>query len=75
MQTLQVQLTSIEAVRKFVELANLCDFDVTVSSGKYRIDGKSIMGIFSLDLTKPVKVELGADHVEEFAKKFQEIAR
>ena len=53
-----VSLTSVEDVRRFVDAASrrLCEIDVL--SGRYVVDGKSIMGLFSLDLAHPAKVKV-----------------
>ncbi len=51
-----ILLNEIDNVKNFVENALLQDFDIEISSGKYTVNGKSIMGIFSLDLTKPIKL-------------------
>ena len=56
-------LNDIELVRNFVGEAMLQKFDIELSSGKYTVDAKSIMGIFSLDLTKPVTMTA---HCEDF---------
>ena len=58
MNTIHVLLTSIADVKRFVSSANdqLCDIDVI--SGRYIIDAKSIMGIFSVDLEKPIEVRI-----------------
>ena len=57
-----VSLSSIEDVRQFVNAATCCPCEVDVLSGRYVIDAKSIMGLFSLDLSHPVKVEVhGSD--------------
>ena len=62
MSEFYVSLSSIEDVRQFVNAANRCTCEVDVLSGRYVVDAKSIMGLFSLDLSKPVKVEVhGAD--------------
>ena len=55
-----VSLSSIEDVRQFVNAATCCPCEVDVLSGRYVIDAKSIMGLFSLDLSHPVKVEVPA---------------
>lgn len=62
-------LNTINDVKNFVELANRYDFDVDLVSGRYAVDAKSIMGIFSLDLTKPIQVEA---HTEGDNTKFFE---
>lgn len=48
---------TLEDVKKFVNLAMLKDYELDMISGKYVVNAKSIMGIFSLDLTKPIVLE------------------
>lgn len=69
MKTCKIMLNTINDVKNFVELANRYDFDVDLVSGRYAVDAKSIMGIFSLDLTKPIQVEA---HTENDSTKFFE---
>ena len=54
MKTVKIRLSSIEAVRDFVEIVRKYDSEVDLSSGRYVVDAKSIMGIFSLDLLSPI---------------------
>jgi phosphotransferase system HPr-like phosphotransfer protein len=70
MKIFHVQLTSISDVKQFVNAA--CDqpFDIDIAAGRYVIDAKSIMGIFSLDLGKPIRVEVHG--TEEDAAGFYE---
>ena len=57
-----VALSSIDDVKHFVDAASRCPCEVDVLSGRYVINAKSIMGLFSLDLSQPVQVEVhGAD--------------
>ena len=58
MKTLNIMFKSINDVKDFVNLVNRFDFDVDLSSGRYVVDAKSIMGIFSLDLSKPIKMDI-----------------
>lgn len=44
------------------------DFDVDLISGRYAVDAKSIMGIFSLDLSKPIELKAHTDEPGDFAK-------
>lgn len=62
MRSFNIMLRSINDVKDFVNTVNKYDFDVDLTSGRYVVDAKSIMGIFSLDLSKPIKVEI---HVED----------
>lgn len=58
-------LKDFEAVKKFVDIVNEKPYDVELLSGKYVINAKSIMGIFSLDLTKPLVMVAHTDsHAE-----------
>jgi phosphotransferase system HPr-like phosphotransfer protein len=72
MKTFNIKLNSINHVKTFVNTVNKYDFDVDLTSGRYVVDAKSIMGIFSLDLSKPIKVEVYSDEVEDFMKEMQE---
>lgn len=58
MNTFNIMLGSINDVKNFVNIVSKYDFDVDLTSGRYVVDAKSIMGIFSLDLSKPIKVEV-----------------
>ena len=70
MCTTTILLSSIEAVKKFVTLTNSYPFQIVLTSDKYKIDAKSIMGVFSLDLSKPVTLEVENDETaEEFILK------
>ena len=62
MSTFFVSLASIDDVKQFVVAATRCPCEVDVRSGRYLVNAKSIMGLFSLELSKPVEVEvLGTD--------------
>ena len=67
----KVMLTSIDDVKSFAALANTKSYDVDITSGKYLINAKSIMGIFSLDLTKPLTVVAYCDDDAAFLKEIQ----
>ena len=58
---MQVSLNAIEKVKTFCNVAMNQDYYVSLVSGRYVIDAKSIMGIFSLDLSKPVKLCVEGD--------------
>ncbi|NMA66178.1 MAG: HPr family phosphocarrier protein [Clostridiaceae bacterium] len=66
MKTFNILLKSINDVKDFVNIVNKFDFDVDLTSGRYIVDAKSIMGIFSLDLSKPIKVEVHSDSADNF---------
>ncbi len=71
----KVKLNSIADVKEFTALANSHAFDMDLVSGRYAVDAKSIMGIFSLDLTKTLSLVLHGEETEckdflEEAEKF-----
>ena len=68
MITKTILLNTIVDVKDFVNTVARYDFDVDLVSGRYHIDGKSIMGIFSLDLSKAIKMEIHSENCEEFLK-------
>lgn len=61
MATKNIRLFSINDVKEFVNAACNADFDIDLISGRYTVDAKSIMGIFSLDLSKPITVAANTD--------------
>ena len=64
MKTVQICLNSIEKVKSFVNEITKFDTDFDLVSGRYVIDAKSIMGIFSLDLAKPIELKIHSDEDE-----------
>ena len=66
MKTVQISLNSIDKVKSFVNDISKFNSDFDLVSGRYVIDAKSIMGIFSLDLSKPIDLSIHAeDNLDE----------
>ena len=66
MKTVQISLNSIDKVKSFVNDITKFNNDFDLVSGRYVIDAKSIMGIFSLDLSKPIDLNIHAeDNIDE----------
>ena len=61
MKTVKISLNSIDKVKSFVNDLAKFDADFDLVSGRYVIDAKSIMGIFSLDLSKPIDLNIHAE--------------
>ncbi len=61
MKTFDIALNSIMDVKEFVNAVNRFPYEIDLASSRYVVDAKSIMGIFSLDLSKPIRVEVHAD--------------
>ena len=65
MKTVEISLNTIDKVKTFVNDINRFDNDFDLVSGRYVIDAKSIMGIFSLDLSKPITLNIHADNADD----------
>ena len=61
MKTVQISLNSIDKVKSFVNDVTKFDYDFDLVSGRYVIGAKSIVGIFSLDLSKPIDLNIHAE--------------
>ncbi len=61
MKKIMVSLNSIDKVKSFVKDIEAYDCDLDLTSGRYVIDAKSMLGIFSLDLSKPIELTIHAD--------------
>ena len=72
MKTIQISLNSIDKVKSFVNDITKFENDFDLVSGRYVIDAKSIMGIFSLDLSKPIDLNI---HAEENVDRILEVLK
>lgn len=61
---MKIKLNMVTDVADFVELCSKCIGDVFVHSGRFIVSGKSILGMYSLDLTKPIEVEFNNIPIE-----------
>ena len=65
MKSMKIRLATIADVRDFVNIVAKSDVDIDLASGRYVVDGKSIMGIFSLDLLAPITLTAHTDDADE----------
>ena len=73
MKTVKISLNSIDKVKSFVNDITKFDVDFDLVSGRYVIDAKSIMGIFSLDLSKPIDLNIHSENnIDEILAKLDE---
>ena len=72
MKSFEILLSSISDIKAFVNIVNKYEFDVDLTSGRYVVDAKSIMGIFSLDLSKPIDLNI---HAEDDAADVMEVIK
>ena len=71
MKKFSILLSSINDVKNFVNLVSRFDCDVDLVSGRYVVDAKSIMGIFSLDLSKPIDIEIHNDDCDALVEELK----
>ena len=72
MKSIQISLQMAQKVKDFVAVTQDRPFEILLKSGKYVVDAKSILGIFSLDLSQPLTVEVYADNCDELLEKLKE---
>lgn len=71
MISVNIMLNTINDVKNFVNSVSKYDFEVDLTSGRYVIDAKSIMGIFSLDLSKPIKLDARCESSSKFIEEIK----
>ncbi len=69
-----INLNDFKAARKFIDEVSKFDCDIDIIKDRYVVDAKSVIGIFTIDLSKPVDVEIHSDNEEEI-KKFNEVMK
>lgn len=75
MSTVKVNLNHIEAVKEFNIMASRQDFEIDAVSERYVINAKSIMGMFSLDLSKNINIEIHTEDKEAADKFIESISK
>lgn len=66
MTTAAIRINAINDVKDFVTIVSRCPYEVDIVSGRYSIDAKSIMGIFSLDLSNDLELKIHSDDCKDF---------
>lgn len=72
MKEIKIKLSNVQDIREFVNVVILADYDVDLVQGRYVIDAKSIMGIFSLDLLSPITLVAHSDHPDMLFSKLEQ---
>lgn len=75
MKSVKIRLSSIQDVRDFVDTVTKFNMEIDLSSGRYVVDAKSIMGIFSLDLMNAITLTANTDDAAEEAALMKDIGR
>ena len=65
MKSINIKLSLAENVKTFVNTVNRYPYDMDLRAGRHVVDAKSILGIFSLDLSKPITLEVYTDECED----------
>lgn len=68
-----VHIKTIENAKKFVDITTGYKDPIDINQGRYLVDGKSIMGLFSLDITKPIWVEIKTKNPETVVKFYHDM--
>ncbi|GHU45656.1 hypothetical protein FACS1894120_0900 [Clostridia bacterium] len=68
MKEFVINIHTIDEVKRFVNTVSKYSYDVDVVSGRYAIDAKSIMGLFSLDLSKDLKIKIHSESCDDLAE-------
>lgn len=74
MKSLTISLEVAHRVKEFVAITQNCECEILLKSGKYVVDAKSILGIFSLDLSKPLTVEIYSDDCADLLAKLKKFS-
>lgn len=71
MQAVTISLSQVSQVQEFVNLVTKFPYDVDMVSGRYTVDAKSMLGIYSLDLSRPLQVLIYSDDCEDLKKSLE----
>lgn len=73
MQNVRICLNSFDKIKNFINIADRLDCQFKLVSGSYVIDGKSVLGLFCLDLSKPIEVNIINDshNLNPYPKEFE----
>ena len=74
MKELTIKIDTINGVKKFVNTVSKYEYDVDIISGRYAIDAKSIMGLFSIDLSKEVTMKIHSDDCGDLLAEVKEFS-
>lgn len=72
MKSVKILLSMAESVKKFVGIVSKHPYDIDLRSGRFVIDAKSLLGIFSLDLSKPIVLEIYSDNCDDLLAELKE---
>lgn len=71
MKTVTIRLSLVENVNTFVNIVGRYPFDMDLRAGRHVVDAKSILGIFSLDLSRPITLEIYSDDCDKLLEEIK----
>ena len=71
MKSVTIKLTQAEEVKEFVNTVNRYEYELDLRAGRHVVDAKSILGIFSLDLSKPISLEVYSEQCDDLLRDIQ----
>ncbi len=71
MKSVTIQLSQAEEVKEFVNTVNRYEYEMDLRAGRHVVDAKSILGIFSLDLSKPISLEIYSEQCDDLLRDIQ----
>ncbi len=74
MKSMQISLEKASQVKDFVQIVQKYPYDIELKSERYIVDAKSILGIFSLDLARPLTIEIHSDDCNDLLKELKAFA-
>ena len=74
MKSVKISLQMAQNVKEFVKIVQDYPYEIDLKSDKYVVDAKSILGIFSLDLSNPLVVEIHADDCQDLIDELKKFA-
>ena len=74
MKSVKISLQMAQNVKEFVRIVQDYPYEIDLKSDKYVVDAKSILGIFSLDLSKPLTVEIHSDDCDDLIEALKKFA-
>ena len=72
MKSVNIRLSLVENVNRFVNIVSHYSFEMDLKAGRHVVDAKSILGIFSLDLSRPITLEIYSDDCDDLLKEIDQ---
>ena len=71
MKSVNLRLSLVENVNQFVNIVSRYPFEMDLRAGRHVVDAKSILGIFSLDLSRPITLEIYSEDCEQLLEEIK----